>query len=173
MVDSADRRRLDDCKKELHQLLQEERLLGATLLGFANKQDLPGVLSTDKIKNVRKLFFMNTPQHPVVMQKVQADGKTVLHFFFFSSPQEGSRLHILKPNTLHSSLASTNFSHHSSPGGANLNRIFGTLFKTKYFFLFPPIKVLLSSIFSHPQLSRKFSTLRSSKKEETGIPDVC
>ena len=40
VVDSADKRRLQDCKAELHQLLQEERLLGATLLVFANKQDL-------------------------------------------------------------------------------------------------------------------------------------
>ena len=40
MVDSADKRRLQDCKAELHQLLQEERLLGATLLVFANEQDL-------------------------------------------------------------------------------------------------------------------------------------
>ena len=69
VVDSADRRRLDDCRKELHQLLQEERLLGATLLVFANKQDLPGALSAEEIQNVRKLFLMNTPQHPVVMQK--------------------------------------------------------------------------------------------------------
>ncbi len=107
-MDSADKMRLDDCKKELHQLLQEEvsrmihkftvysrytrtplmlskgpwpkvhsttgvhckntacfscdcsdhgflmacmwRLLGATLLVFANKQDLPGALSADEIK---------------------------------------------------------------------------------------------------------------------------
>ena len=40
VVDSADKRRLQDCKAELHQLLQEERLLGATLLVFTNKQDL-------------------------------------------------------------------------------------------------------------------------------------
>jgi len=53
VVDSADRRRLDDCKKELHQLLQEERLLGATLLVFANKQDLPGALSAEEVKEVR------------------------------------------------------------------------------------------------------------------------
>jgi len=49
VVDSADRRRLQDCMKELHSLLQEERLLGATLLVFANKQDLPGALSMEEI----------------------------------------------------------------------------------------------------------------------------
>ncbi|XP_022670139.1 ADP-ribosylation factor-like protein 2 [Varroa jacobsoni] len=45
VVDSADRRRLDDCATELHGLLQDERLLGATLLVLANKQDLPGALN--------------------------------------------------------------------------------------------------------------------------------
>ena len=49
VVDSADRRRLEDCKKELQGLLQEERLLGATLLVFANKQDLPGALTCPEI----------------------------------------------------------------------------------------------------------------------------
>ena len=49
MVDSADKRRLEDCRKELHALLGEERLLGATLLVFANKQDLPGALTCPEI----------------------------------------------------------------------------------------------------------------------------
>ena len=35
-------------------LLYFQRLLGATLLVFANKQDLPGSLSSDEIKEVRK-----------------------------------------------------------------------------------------------------------------------
>ena len=55
VVDSADRRRLEDCKKELQGLLQEERLLGATLLVFANKQDLPGALSLQEIREVLQL----------------------------------------------------------------------------------------------------------------------
>lgn len=38
VVDSADRIRLEDCRDELAKLLQEERLAGATLLIFANKQ---------------------------------------------------------------------------------------------------------------------------------------
>ena len=52
VVDSADRRRLEDCKAELHALLLEERLVGATLLVFANKQDLPGAMSADEIREV-------------------------------------------------------------------------------------------------------------------------
>jgi ADP-ribosylation factor-like protein 2 len=53
VVDSADRLRLNDCKVELSQLLQEERLAGATLLVFANKQDIAGALTEQEIKNVR------------------------------------------------------------------------------------------------------------------------
>lgn len=60
VVDSADRRRLLDCKQELHQLLQEERLLGATLLVFANKQDLPGALTAEEIKEVLDLDSIKT-----------------------------------------------------------------------------------------------------------------
>jgi ADP-ribosylation factor-like protein 2 len=55
VVDSADERRLQDCKKELHSLLQEERLLGATLLVFANKQDLQGALTVEEIKSTLQL----------------------------------------------------------------------------------------------------------------------
>eukprot|EP01102_Stenamoeba_stenopodia_P000181 TRINITY_DN10143_c0_g1_i1.p1 TRINITY_DN10143_c0_g1~~TRINITY_DN10143_c0_g1_i1.p1 ORF type:complete len:198 (+),score=48.78 TRINITY_DN10143_c0_g1_i1:42-596(+) len=55
VVDSADRLRLEDCKNELHQLLQEERLYGASLLVFANKQDIGGALSCNEIAEVLEL----------------------------------------------------------------------------------------------------------------------
>lgn len=55
VVDSADRRRLGDCQQELKQLLVEERLAGATLLVFANKQDLPGALPAEEIKQALDL----------------------------------------------------------------------------------------------------------------------
>uniref|UniRef100_A0A1E1XSR6 Putative gtp-binding adp-ribosylation factor-like protein arl2 n=1 Tax=Amblyomma sculptum TaxID=1581419 RepID=A0A1E1XSR6_AMBSC len=42
VVDSADRRRLEDCHRELRSLICEEKLLGSSLLVLANKQDLPG-----------------------------------------------------------------------------------------------------------------------------------
>lgn len=53
VVDSADKMRLENCKDELNNLLQEERLAGATLLVLANKQDVPGALSSKDIKDVR------------------------------------------------------------------------------------------------------------------------
>lgn len=52
VVDSADKLRLASCKSELKTLLQEERLAGATLLVLANKQDVPGALSSREIKDV-------------------------------------------------------------------------------------------------------------------------
>ncbi|XP_078389131.1 ADP-ribosylation factor-like protein 2 [Cetorhinus maximus] len=60
VVDSADRLRLEDCKRELSVLLQEERLAGATLLVFANKQDLPGALTSDAIKDALDLESIKT-----------------------------------------------------------------------------------------------------------------
>ena len=52
MVDSADLARLEDCRAELHALLQEERLFGATLLIFANKQDVPSALPVEELEKV-------------------------------------------------------------------------------------------------------------------------
>jgi len=51
VVDSADKRRLDNCREELQILLKEEKLAGASLLIFANKQDLPGALSHQQISD--------------------------------------------------------------------------------------------------------------------------
>ena len=52
VVDSADLARLEDCRAELHALLQEERLFGATLLIFANKQDVPSALPVEELEKV-------------------------------------------------------------------------------------------------------------------------
>ena len=50
VVDSADRARLQDCRAELQVLLQQERLAGASLLVFANKQDIEGALTAEQIR---------------------------------------------------------------------------------------------------------------------------
>lgn len=55
VVDSSDKQRMNDCRQELNNLLEEERLLGATLLVFANKQDLPGSLSCDQVAEALQL----------------------------------------------------------------------------------------------------------------------
>jgi len=66
VVDSADKMRLEDCKMELHKLLQEERLSGATLLVFANKCDLPGALSAQEIKDALNLDEIKTHHWQIV-----------------------------------------------------------------------------------------------------------
>ncbi|KRT85424.1 ADP ribosylation factor, partial [Oryctes borbonicus] len=60
VVDSADKRRLEDCRAELHVLLQEERLAGATLLVFANKRDLPGACNIEELKDILDLDSIKT-----------------------------------------------------------------------------------------------------------------
>ena len=52
VVDSSDTRRLMQCATELQNLLTQERLSGASLLVFANKQDLKGALSVEAISKV-------------------------------------------------------------------------------------------------------------------------
>ncbi|GAA5927447.1 ADP-ribosylation factor-like protein 2 [Sporobolomyces koalae] len=59
VVDSSDRQRIRDCRVELHQLLQEERLLGASLLVFANKQDIPGSLTPAEISDALDLASLS------------------------------------------------------------------------------------------------------------------
>jgi ADP-ribosylation factor-like protein 2 len=52
VVDSSDRLRLELCRQELMELLHQERLAGASLLIFANKQDVAGALSSEEIAEV-------------------------------------------------------------------------------------------------------------------------
>ncbi|XP_064484922.1 ADP-ribosylation factor-like protein 2 [Ornithodoros turicata] len=59
VVDSSDRRRLQDCRDELRSVICEEKLLGTTLLVYANKQDLPGALSPEEIKQALELEDIN------------------------------------------------------------------------------------------------------------------
>lgn len=55
VVDSNDVGRLQDCKNELHALLQEERLAGASLLIFLNKHDIPTSLCAEKIEEILEI----------------------------------------------------------------------------------------------------------------------
>lgn len=52
VVDSNDAGRLLDCKAELHALLQEERLAGASLLIYLNKLDIPSAVPPDEIERI-------------------------------------------------------------------------------------------------------------------------
>ncbi|KAL2112679.1 hypothetical protein VUR80DRAFT_6835 [Thermomyces stellatus] len=49
VVDATDRGRVGDCREELHGLLLEERLSGASLLVFSNKTDVKGCMTEEEI----------------------------------------------------------------------------------------------------------------------------
>ena len=55
VVDSVDRMRLQECKAQLQDLLGQEKLAGASLLVFANKQDLGGALCYEDIAKTLEL----------------------------------------------------------------------------------------------------------------------
>lgn len=75
VVDSGDKMRLEDCRRELQLLLLQERLAGATLLVFCNKQDLKGALSIEEVKNYLRLEEITTRHWAVVpCSAVSGDG---------------------------------------------------------------------------------------------------
>ena len=65
VVDSSDVHRLDDCQQELHALLGEERLQGATLLILCNKQDLSGAMTATAIRDRLSLGRMHNRHYRV------------------------------------------------------------------------------------------------------------
>ncbi|EEQ89861.1 ADP-ribosylation factor-like 2 [Blastomyces dermatitidis ER-3] len=60
VVDATDRLRIDDCREELAGLLQEERLMGASLLVFLNKIDVEGGMGKDDIREALQLDAIKT-----------------------------------------------------------------------------------------------------------------
>ncbi|GAA5893995.1 hypothetical protein JCM8208_001303 [Rhodotorula glutinis] len=63
VVDSSDRARMNDCKRELHELLLEERLMGASLLVFTNKQDIASAMTIDEISTALDLDALSSSHH--------------------------------------------------------------------------------------------------------------
>jgi len=49
VVDSNDRERISEAQDELQKMLQEDELRDATLLVFANKQDLPNAMTASEL----------------------------------------------------------------------------------------------------------------------------
>ncbi|KAF2259929.1 ARF/SAR superfamily [Lojkania enalia] len=60
VVDATDRERMDDCRQELEGLLLEERLMGASLLVFKNKSDVPGAMTEDEVRQGLRLDSIKT-----------------------------------------------------------------------------------------------------------------
>ncbi|KAF2396272.1 ADP-ribosylation factor [Trichodelitschia bisporula] len=66
VVDGTDGARLPDCRDELHRLLQEERLTGASLLVFKNKSDVPGCLSEDAVREALELDSIRSHRWTII-----------------------------------------------------------------------------------------------------------
>ncbi|KAI7883463.1 ARF/SAR superfamily [Lichtheimia hyalospora FSU 10163] len=95
VVDSADHLRLDDCRRELANLLQEERLAGATLLVFANKQDLPGAYSVRELRQA--LGLDNIKSHHWAIQDCSAvTGENLLGAMDWLVDDVASRIYMLE-----------------------------------------------------------------------------
>ena len=65
MVDSNDRERISEAKEELQKMLQEDELREATLLVFANKQDLPNAMTASELTD--KLGLQNLRNRKVIL----------------------------------------------------------------------------------------------------------
>ncbi|KAG9055361.1 hypothetical protein FS842_002426 [Serendipita sp. 407] len=57
---------MDDCKQELQALLLEERLVGASLLVFANKHDIQGSLTESDIREALDLPSIKTHHWKII-----------------------------------------------------------------------------------------------------------
>jgi ADP-ribosylation factor-like protein 2 len=77
VVDSVDKMRLGECRSELHDLLKEERLMGSTLLVFANKQDISGACSLQEIRTLLELDSIHK-HHWTVMPCSALTGQNLL-----------------------------------------------------------------------------------------------
>jgi len=62
VVDCNDKERIEQAKDQLEAMLVEEKLQGKPLLVFANKQDLPGALSTSQVVEELGLHRIRTRQ---------------------------------------------------------------------------------------------------------------
>lgn len=63
VVDSNDRDRVDEARRELHSIFREGELKDAVLLILANKQDLPEVMSTNELKDRLQLNRLRNSWH--------------------------------------------------------------------------------------------------------------
>lgn len=94
-MDSADRLRLKDCQHELHQLLQEERLAGATLLVFANKQDIAGALTEQEIRQALQLDEIKS-HHWAILACSAVTGEHLLKGMDWVVNDVASRIYMLE-----------------------------------------------------------------------------
>eukprot|EP00798_Chlamydomonas_sp_ICE-L_P003661 gene3661-13736_t len=93
VVDSADLARLEDCRAELHALLQEERLFGATLLILANKQDLASALTVKELEKALD-FESIAKRHCQIVACSAVSGDGILEGFDYIVKDISSRIYL-------------------------------------------------------------------------------
>ena len=79
VVDSSDVDRIDTARDELHILLNADELRDATLLVFANKQDLPDAMSTSEMADKLGLNAINFNRRQWYIQPACATTKAGLY----------------------------------------------------------------------------------------------
>ena len=72
VVDCNDAQRLADCRRELHALLQEERLAGASLLLLLNKCDIPTALPPAEVAEAIGVAELRSGKRHVQLVKCSA-----------------------------------------------------------------------------------------------------
>ena len=97
VIDSADRFRLEDTRRELTNLLGQEKLAGASLLIMANKQDLPGSLSLETIRETLEFDQIASGHRHVKLQGCSAvTGDGLLDGLDWVIKDIGSRIYMLE-----------------------------------------------------------------------------
>jgi len=96
VVDSSDTRRLNDCKEELHKLLEEEKLAGASLCIFANKQDISGALDFEEIEKFLDFHetAMNGNRHWAILGCSAHTGEGLREGFDWVVKDVASRIYV-------------------------------------------------------------------------------
>ncbi|KAK2956249.1 putative ADP-ribosylation factor [Blattamonas nauphoetae] len=92
VVDSTDHFRIQEGISELEKVLKTEKLAGASLLVFANKQDIRGAMTPEEIANSMKLTEIVQNRHWKIQASSAITGEGVLPGFRWIVQDVCSRL---------------------------------------------------------------------------------
>ena len=74
VVDSADRERIEEAQETLHAMINSEELGNAVLLVYANKQDLPGAMTTPEVVDKLGLVDLKRKWYIQASNATRGDG---------------------------------------------------------------------------------------------------
>lgn len=96
VIDSSDADRLRDCRAELHGLLKEDRLAGASLLVMANKQDIPGALGIVEIEEFLGISEIKRTRHCAIVPCSAFSKDSITDGFHWIIHDIGERIYTLR-----------------------------------------------------------------------------